>query len=456
MAKQSTLTKGEKRLLYCVSAFVIISLAVVLWLQYAAIDPVVTIPSPIMPSPNACDFYLKAMKSFVACPVQTPHGADTFDYNDLNAKSFYYGIVHGKNRQDWKPTLAELLKLQQLNMPAFATLRQGFKHNYDGSSLSDDELGEFYRLGFHLDMDAKIRRMSGDWNGAVNDGIDAIYLGDDMARGSSIEGTRNGISVQATGQSGCRGPVGGVWIDIDHLNAAEARAAARRMEEIALRHTPLTQVLQQDKLDTQAALLKLFNDANWRKNISPAFRMVPNFAFSPIADDSPFPILLTYTTSKRQIFEDCTRYINALIVHAGKHYAIAGAEPPIPQNFYSRYLLLDKALLGYSRIRMTETSCEAQNSLLMVSLALRAYRLEHSGYPRTLATLTPSYLQSIPCDPFGAGEALHYKCSGSSYTLYSIGPDGKDDGGKPIVATMSCPFIDYKSIGDIVAGVNLR
>lgn len=135
MAKKSALTKDEKRLLYYVSASVIITLAVVLWLQSLAIDPVVTIPSPKRPNPNAYDYYLKATKFFVSCPVQTSHGADTFDYNDLDGIDFYHGFVHGKNRQLWKPTLAQLLKLQQLNMPAFATLRQGFKYQYSSVSL---------------------------------------------------------------------------------------------------------------------------------------------------------------------------------------------------------------------------------------------------------------------------------------------------------------------------------
>ena len=65
-------------------------------------------------------------------------------------------------------------------------------------------------------------------------------------------------------------------------------------------------------------------------------------------------------------------------------------------------------------------------------LALRAYRLEHGAYPATLAALTPAYLKQIPNDPFAASGPLHYKRQGSKYVLYSIGPDGKDDGGKPI------------------------
>jgi hypothetical protein len=46
-----------------------------------------------------------------------------------------------------------------------------------------------------------------------------------------------------------------------------------------------------------------------------------------------------------------------------------------------------------------------------------------------LAELTPAHLAALPADPFD-GQPLHYKTKSSGYTLYSIGPDLKDDGGE--------------------------
>jgi hypothetical protein len=43
--------------------------------------------------------------------------------------------------------------------------------------------------------------------------------------------------------------------------------------------------------------------------------------------------------------------------------------------------------------------------------------------------LTPDFLKSVPVDPFD-GQPLHYRKKGTSFKLYSIGPDRKDDGGK--------------------------
>ncbi len=58
------------------------------------------------------------------------------------------------------------------------------------------------------------------------------------------------------------------------------------------------------------------------------------------------------------------------------------------------------------------------------------YRADRSAYPKTLAALSPKYLAEVPKDIFNNCAALHYKREGSGYLLYSVGYNGKDDGGK--------------------------
>ena len=63
-----------------------------------------------------------------------------------------------------------------------------------------------------------------------------------------------------------------------------------------------------------------------------------------------------------------------------------------------------------------------------ISLALSAYRANFGAYPDALEPLRPKYLARLPKDPFGDGD-LCYRREADGYLLYSIGPDGKDDGG---------------------------
>ena len=69
--------------------------------------------------------------------------------------------------------------------------------------------------------------------------------------------------------------------------------------------------------------------------------------------------------------------------------------------------------------------------LLMVELALRLYRCDHGNSPGNLTQLVPKYLERLPKDPFN-DKPLIYRPSGTNWVLYSLGPDRKDNGGKPM------------------------
>jgi hypothetical protein len=72
----------------------------------------------------------------------------------------------------------------------------------------------------------------------------------------------------------------------------------------------------------------------------------------------------------------------------------------------------------------------ARLRLLIVELALRAYRCDEGKEPGSLTQLVTKYLQHLPMDPF-SGNPLVYRAAGTNWVLYSLGPDRVDDGGKP-------------------------
>ncbi len=67
---------------------------------------------------------------------------------------------------------------------------------------------------------------------------------------------------------------------------------------------------------------------------------------------------------------------------------------------------------------------------LRVALALESYHRAHGAYPARLADLAPRHIPALPGDLF-SGKGLVYKAEGKGYLLYSVGPNEKDDGGKP-------------------------
>ena len=68
-------------------------------------------------------------------------------------------------------------------------------------------------------------------------------------------------------------------------------------------------------------------------------------------------------------------------------------------------------------------------SMVPVVFALAAYRADHGAYPAELAALVPKYLPTVTEDPFSGGP-LRYRRDGPGYVLYSVGMNGKDDGGR--------------------------
>lgn len=64
-----------------------------------------------------------------------------------------------------------------------------------------------------------------------------------------------------------------------------------------------------------------------------------------------------------------------------------------------------------------------------VACALERYRLQHQQYPETLEALSPTFLPNVPTDPCTAKAFQYRRTSPDQFILYSLGPNGRDDGG---------------------------
>ena len=195
-------------------------------------------------------------------------------------------------------------------------------------------------------------------------------------------------------------------------------------------------------------------------------------------------ILKTMMHGKRNILSDYRNYMSESLRLASCPYVQSVGESHLPDASDPINQLFDTS---YSNARFSCEKNRAENHLLLTSLALHAYREKHGRYPSSLAQLVNGcFLHSIPNDPFGQpipdvkseslpyvvtlnGERLEVTANNTAnlryilnprgYILYSIGPDGRDDEGKPIGGTRrkdhnGVSDVQQESLGDIVAGVN--
>ncbi len=156
---------------------------------------------------------------------------------------------------------------------------------------------------------------------------------------------------------------------------------------------------------------------------------------------------------------NCLRYFRDVLAAASVQSPVIDVRPPprdrpyhvccdrnpgaaleawfLPVARFWRELDLERVPLGMTGRRA------AYINIFRTGLVLVAHKQEHGEYPQTLADLR------LPpgCDPTGdpfSGEALRYSRQGEGFVLYSVGPDGEDDGGR----------YDPTSEGDIVESLD--
>jgi hypothetical protein len=92
-------------------------------------------------------------------------------------------------------------------------------------------------------------------------------------------------------------------------------------------------------------------------------------------------------------------------------------------------VLIGLLIPAVQKVQSAHDRAEQIRRNLQVAFALAAYHRDHGRYPAKLDALAPAYLKAVPNDLF-SGKPLVYKPSDKGYLLYSVGPNGKDDGGR--------------------------
>jgi hypothetical protein len=75
------------------------------------------------------------------------------------------------------------------------------------------------------------------------------------------------------------------------------------------------------------------------------------------------------------------------------------------------------------------------------ALAAERYRLEHDTLPTSWEQLIPKYLATVPIDPF-TSKPLFLKALPDGLVIYSVGPNGIDDGGSIARTVVNEPTLD--------------
>ncbi len=396
----------------------------------------VALPTPKMPKPNGYDYLVAAGNALV----------DKDKIGDAVSSS-----AASRNGKP-KPTWQEKDALVRRNAKTLSLLHQSFRYEYlnppaRSSNIPFPHYTKFRNIGRLLSLRGQVAAERGDYGGAMDSYLDSCEMGAKIPRGGMIMAMLIGVACEAIG----RVPT---WEIVDKVDAQSARRGARRMESILGKLTPYSDTVTEEKYLMVGTLQEVFSKPNWRREVAGLV------AFGVMDDKAP-PArkvsngLKSLLRTKGQMLRSYSTHADECIALCKRPYP---ARKPWPDVSSDPFLGLLLPVLQKSGFKSEQN--RAMDGLLCLSLGLRAHRLEHGKYPPTLQALVPGYLSALPADPFAMSGTFKYRLKADNYVLYSIGPDGKDDGGKPGVTPKypakyrSHYYVFRDTPGDIVAGVN--
>lgn len=246
--------------------------------------------------------------------------------------------------------------------------RVAVEYSLEYQSTSSKNVGAVRILGRLLQSEGVLAEREERTADAVTRYLDQVRLGQQGLRGGTALHLLGGLSIEETGLDGLRGLR-------DAMHAAQCRRAVKALENGDSRREPLEDVLAREQKLLEVTLE------------DPAKMMpVDADAMAKLSD-----------VEKARI---------------GK--VLSGLMQPT----------LD-------RVKARREHVRSVLRLLAADLAVRAYFIDHAEYPGQLADVVPEYLSAVPIDPY-SGNPLIYRKQGISYVLYSLGPDGRDDGGRRV------------------------
>lgn len=411
------------------------------WWWHLNRAPVVNLPPVILPSPNGYTRLAAAARLLV-------RPDDIKDAVSKPGKD-----ASGRTRKVF--TDAQKAELAAANRPALDAAYQALGLGIEvptKSSFWDDTSDEkrLRQLARAYVLTGKVYETRGNFERAGELYQAAIREGIELSDGPVI--TRLvGISCESLGRRSL--------LDLaDRISLDQAKEEILRLDCWSFQRPGLDKTFAAEKRDTQAGLADVY--ARWNVLEAPWYLKIisqdKHDVLRPWQEQAKVCASLL-TVSKQDVLKANARYMDAMTTWSNLPRPFDVPAPAVPSDPMNGLFAS-----GYENVVHRDLDNRTGTALLLVKLALRAYYLSRGTYPATTYQLErEGFLYEDPADPFAPtyGNPFHYRKTKTGYLLYSVGPDGKDDGGRPINNRYADgtykPWMERDSKGDVVLGVNL-
>jgi len=339
-------------------------------------------------------------------------------------------------------TTGELNALCEEYAPVFRLLEEAIAGETQFPPLTDPAQPMPYLAGIRqaarmFGDRSLLRREQGRPLEAALDAIACIHLAADAAtQGSLISGLVQ-VACSTIGEAQLREV-------ILLLDGTEARAATNALRRAMAQRVDFAEIVAGETVVIRAffkAIEPALGDENEMQGI-----MGEETAQELLAQGLPTP---------ETTWEQMAQFNEQATAWARQPFWARGEKPPAtPDN-----PLLNLLLPAYAQASFRYAVSDARLAVYLAAIAAQAYLGENGAYPTDLESLVPDYLPEVPRDPFvdaplrsefHAPVTRAHPASGHEPTgegvlaIYSVGPDGDDDGGADIG-----PSVKADSDGDI-------
>ena len=430
MSHDKRFSRAERALIALGIVVPTVFLGAVVWDKKLNDIPPFVAPAQSIPSPNALD----TLRVAYGQRVVSLGAKDKPDF-----VTYEPGEVDYKAEKAISEPLEKRQKLLAANEKALSTVRVALGQKY-GKFLTFDanqkfpEYAENRSLARLLAFAARTQADTGKLPEAAESALDAVALGVQIVGDGSLD-ARFGEACESI----ARKPL---WEISDKLDAKTARAALARLESLDAQRRLVVR-----GFDTENFLLhQLLADLG----PSPVlFAQAVGYDPKDLGSwEMRMTLLKIRLTDKRAALEANRKYHEAVAARLSQPYS-KNPFPPAPSDAINQLLYMDPAETGFTKARNRTDA-----ALLKAALALQAFRAEKGSYPEKLDELVSGgYLKAVPADAFGLEKPLRYRRDGATFVLWSVGPDGKDDGGKALGGDKP-RNVQAESVGDIVGRIN--
>ena len=131
---------------------------------------------------------------------------------------------------------------------------------------------------------------------------------------------------------------------------------------------------------------------------------------------------------EREYLDMMDRYVKATQLLPPENIAAFTAVEENVGHLTGWRVLTRLSLAARGQMVIKAARCDAMIRDTQAALAVERYRLANGKLPSQLSDLVPTFLPSVPSDPFD-GKPLRYKTLAKGYVVYSVGDDREDNGG---------------------------